>query len=547
MEEQKVMEKHEKAGGSASRVLPFVQDGDYYFEKGIKAYNRSDLYKAKRMFERAVTFQPDEPSFLCQLASTLAEIGEYEESNRYLFNVLEQAGSDMSECHFFLANNFAHMGMYSDAEEHALLYIKSDPDGEFFDDTQELLDLISLETGSKSLDMPLSLEEELIKSHDEARQSIERGDLPLAQQQLREIIKKHPNFWAAYNNLALTHFYRSEFDEAMDVLQDVLEKNPGNLNALCNLAIFLYHLGMDEAGGNLVNTLKSVYPIHPEHRYKLGNTFGLLEEHSYANRWLFSLRKTSFAFDPVTHHMLAVSYFALGQTEKALKMWEKVCDLDPEGAVADHYIQKAMQGELTVSGGDYQYRIPAKNQSKPKKDRQMKAMEHIQHVRKGLEKNKMTHLFLLRGNKNEEAYQTLQEVCLRADESLFVKEIAAAIMLEHRPEEPVKLAHEEAVVNVAGTSPMITKGLEVIGLLKENDSPLDEHVLFYWSEAIKMGETADEKIFDNTSAIAGAIDHLARKQKGKSTQKAIAELYGISSAVLSLRIKKLISWINRNV
>jgi tetratricopeptide (TPR) repeat protein len=541
------MYKRKKASEAGGRVLPFIQDGDYFFEKGIKAYNRRDLYTAKKMFERAVNFQPEEPSFLCQLASTLAEIGEYEESNRHLLNVIER-GSDISECHFFLANNFAHLGMYSDAEEHALLYMQYDPDGEFVDDTQELLDLISLETGSKSMNnLPLSTEEELIKSHDEARQSIERGDLPLAQEQLREIIKNHPKFWAAYNNLALTHFYKSEFDEAMDVLQDVLDKNPGNLNALCNLAIFLFHLGMDEPGGKLVDRLKMVHPMHPEHRYKLGNTFGLLEEHSYANKWLQTLRKSSFVYDPVTTHMLAVSYYALGQKELSLRTWKKVLDLDPEGTVAPFYMEKAQNEELTISGGDYQYRIPVNNQNKPKRDRQIKAMEHIQSVRKGLEKNKITHLFLLRGNKNEEAYATLRDFCMRKEESLFVKEIAANIMLEHHRELPVKLAHEEALVEVRSPSVLLTQALDVLQIVKESGSAIDEQVLFYWSEAIKLSEVTGEKIFENEKAIAGAIDHLARKQKGKSTQKAIAELYDVSVSVLSLRIKKLIAWVNRNV
>jgi tetratricopeptide (TPR) repeat protein len=541
------MYKRERASEAGGRVLPFIQDGDYFFEKGIKAYNRRDLYTAKKMFERAVTFQPEEPSFLCQLASTLAEIGEYEESNRHLMNVIER-GSDMSECHFFLANNFAHLGMYSDAEEHALLYMKYDPDGEFVDDTQELLDLISLETGSKSMNnVPLSTEEELIRSHDEARQSIERGDLPLAQEQLREIIKNHPKFWAAYNNLALTHFYKSEFDEAMDVLQDVLDKNPGNLNAICNLAIFLFHLGMDEPGGKLVDRLKMVHPMHPEHRYKLGNTFGLLEEHTYANKWLQTLKKSSFVYDPVTAHMLAVSYFALGQKELSLKTWKKVLELDPEGTVAPFYMEKAQKEELTVSGGDYQYRIPVNKQNKPKKDRQIKVMEHIQSVRKGLEKNKITHLFLLRGNKNEEAYATLRDFCMRKEESLLVKEIAANIMLEHHSELPVKLAHEEALVEVGSPSALLTQALDVLQIIKESGSAIDEQVLFYWSEAIKMSEVTGEKIFENEKAIAAAIDHLARKQKGKSTQKAIAEFYDVSISVLSLRIKKLIGWVNRNV
>ncbi|MBY6036849.1 tetratricopeptide repeat protein [Fictibacillus nanhaiensis] len=541
------MHKRERASEISGRVLPFIQDGDYFFEKGIKAYNRRDLYTAKKMFERAVTFQPEEPSFLCQLASTLAEIGEYEESNRHLLNVLEQSGSDMSECHFFLANNFAHLGMYSDAEEHALLYMEHDPEGEFHEDTQELLDLISLETGNKSLNLPLSTEEELIKSHDEARQSIERGDLSLAQKQLREIINNHPKFWAAYNNLALTHFYKSEFDEAMDVLQDVLDKNPGNLNALCNLAIFLFHLGMDEPGAKLVDRLKQVHPMHAEHRYKLGNTFGLLEEHAFANKWLLSLRKSSFVYDPVTTHMLAVSYYALGRKELAMKMWKKVLELDPEGTVAPYYMEMAANDKLTVAGGDYQYRIPAHKQNKPKKDRQVKAMKHIQQVRKGLEKNKITHLFLLRGNKNEEAYSTLRDFCLRKEESLFVKEIAANIMLEQHPEVPVKLAHEEALVEVGTASVILSQALDVIQTLKNNGAVIDEHVLFYWSEAIKLAELTGEKIFENELAVAAAIDHLARKQKGKSTQKAIAEQYGISVSMVSLRMKKIIGWVNRNV
>jgi tetratricopeptide (TPR) repeat protein len=545
--EEPNMHKQKRASAASGRVLPFIQDGDYFFEKGIKAYNRRDLYTAKKMFERAVTFQPEEPSFLCQLASTLAEIGEYEESNKYLLNALEQSGSDLSECHFFLANNFAHLGMYSDAEEHARLYIAIDPDGEFVEDTQELLDLISLETGSKSSSMPLSTEEELIKLHDEARQSIERGDLPLAQQQLREIISNHPKFWAAYNNLALTHFYKSEFDEAMDVLQDVLDKNPGNLNALCNLAIFLFHLGMDEPGGKLVERLKTVHPMHSEHRYKLGNTFGLLEEHLYANKWLQSLRKSSFVYDPVTTHMLAVSYYALGQKDLSIKTWKKVIDLDPEGHVAPFYIEKAQNDELTISGGDYQYRIPTNNQNKPKKDRQVKAMEHIQQVRKGLEKNKIMHLILLRGNKNEEAYETLRDFCLRKEESLLVKEIAATIMLEHQPERAVKLVHEDTSVEVGTASEIISMALDVLLSVKEMGSALDEHVLFYWAEAIKFAEMTNERIFDNQKAIAAAIDHLARKQKGRSTQKGIAEQYEITVSVLSLRIKKLIGWVNRNV
>ncbi|MED1862279.1 hypothetical protein P4V41_02230 [Fictibacillus nanhaiensis] len=120
-------------------------------------------------------------------------------------------------------------------------------------------------------------------------------------------------------------------------------------------------------------------------------------------------------------------------------------------------------------------------------------------------------------------------------------------MLEHQPEKAVDLAHDDARVEVSTPSGIISMALDVLLSIKEMGSVLDEHVLFYWAEAIKFAETTGERIFDNQKAVAAAIDHLARKQKGRSTQKSVAEQYEITVSVLSLRIKKLIGWVNRNV
>ena len=50
----------------------------------------------------------------------------------------------MVECHYFLANNYAHLGFFKDAYTHANLYLEMEEDGEFAEDAEDLLDILTL-------------------------------------------------------------------------------------------------------------------------------------------------------------------------------------------------------------------------------------------------------------------------------------------------------------------------------------------------------------------------------------------------------------------
>ncbi|MGC4376874.1 tetratricopeptide repeat protein [Fictibacillus sp. Mic-4] len=526
------MEK-EKSADTTGRILPFKQDGEYYFQCGLKAYQKRDLHKAKKMFERAVLFEPDEPAFHCQLASTLAELGEFQESNNCLQHVLEYVDGEMAECYFFMANNYAHLGMFKEAEQHAILYMKHEPNGEFFDDSQELLDLIYFETGRPA--EQLTEEEELIASHEKARHSIETGNMKEAKVQLKEIIEKHPNFWAAYNNLALTYFYENKYEKALQILEDVLAKNPGNLNALCNMAIFYHHLGQNEKCKKITEALKVIHPIHPEQRYKLGSTFGILGEHTYANRWLVSVKKFQMNYSPAFFHLIAVSYYAIGNVDLAIKYWRKVEEMDPEGVVAPFYLKQAMIGMLTVTGLDYQYRLPPVSNVRKKKPG---FFVRLNQIKKALEKNKLTHLILLRGNTNKEAVSLLEAFCLKREEHPFLKEMAANLLLEMEPGRTVvvKNKHEENIYHTV--SSIFTKGFDIIDLLKEKEAIIDDEMTFLWLEVMNRAKLEPE-LLKNEKGMAAALDYLSRKRKQGATQREIAERYGVSVAVLSSRLKKI--------
>lgn len=83
--------------------------------------------------------KPDNASILCQLAIVLTELGEYQRSNDYLQNIVNGLAPDMYDCHYFMANNYAFLGLFQEARKHAEAYLEKEPDGEFLEDTEDLL------------------------------------------------------------------------------------------------------------------------------------------------------------------------------------------------------------------------------------------------------------------------------------------------------------------------------------------------------------------------------------------------------------------------
>ncbi|MCL6615713.1 MAG: tetratricopeptide repeat protein, partial [Anoxybacillus ayderensis] len=163
------MEKHlQKRVG---KVIPFIQDGTYFFNKGLACYRRRDLHKAKAYLQRAVQLEPEQSTFACQLAIVLSELGEYAQSNEWLLRVIER-DDDLTECFYFLANNYAHLGLFGEAAKYAEQYMEREPDGEFAEYTLDLLDILTIEQDD---DEWLNYDDMLMKQ-EQARTLLEKGE-----------------------------------------------------------------------------------------------------------------------------------------------------------------------------------------------------------------------------------------------------------------------------------------------------------------------------------------------------------------------------------
>lgn len=363
------MSQRKRAASNKSRrpkVIPMRLDATFFFERAVQSLDRFHYDKALKYFRRAVEYEPENPVNHCNMAGILSEMGRYEESNVILRSVLDQIDPAMTECYYYLANNYANMELYEAAEEALVRYLENDPEGQFLDEADELLDLLGYELNRPTKIATIKSKENMY-AHDKARELLEAGRFAEAVKILEDIIERQPDFLAARNNLGLAYYYMGLFDKSVQTITEVLDAEPGNLHALCNLAIFYQHANRDAALRSLMEKLRKTVPFHPEHVFKLATTLGIVGEHREAYRHFRRLLKTGeLSGEPSLHHFAAVAAANLGLFDEADRYWRQALRLDPDSEVPAFYLKKL---EKIRAGEEkppvhYHYHLPFEEQFK---------------------------------------------------------------------------------------------------------------------------------------------------------------------------------------
>lgn len=340
------MNKQRKESTTKGLLISNMQNGDYFYEKGIESYRGKDLRKAKRYLERAIQLDPTDAAYLCQLAIILSDLGDYHRSNECLNNIVDNnLDGQLHVCFFFLANNYANLGLFEHARKEALRYIDSDPEGEFLEEIEDLLELIVDE------DDLFADEENFLIRYELASQELKKKNSEKAIDYFMELIKEEPSYWMAHIRLAEACYRNGEKQKAVEILESILEKEE-NVTARCYLMIYHFELGNKQKSEEILDTLRNVYPIDPEQRYLLAVSFGKVGCHELAYEGLESLQKNGYGdFQKFIYHV-AVASFWTNRIEKALMLWEKLATLENELAQAN--LELYQQGKL--ANLSYEYR-----------------------------------------------------------------------------------------------------------------------------------------------------------------------------------------------
>jgi tetratricopeptide (TPR) repeat protein len=492
------MGKDSKLSQSA-KIVTFHPTGEYYFTKGLKAYHRRDLYKAKKYLERALELEPYEPMITCQLAIVCTDLGEYQYSNRLLQTIIEDLDPYMTECHYFLANNYAHLGMFKEAYRHANEYLDRDEDGEFSADAEDLLDLITFETDE--IGESLLEQDGLIFQQEKAREYLESGNFPKAIEILNQTIEEYPDFWSAYNNLALAHFYLGNHEDAYKTLEEVLEKNPGNLHALCNLLVFNYYEQNHEKVEEMASKLEKVRPIMQEQQFKLGATFALIGKYDFAYQWLKQLYKKGFEGDATYYYWLATSAYQLGFEQTARRAWKRVIELSPEKEGLEPW------GDLNVAVNGFEHHLPS----------------IIKRLESEYTEERLFGLFLTKHSYQKEKIID-HPAYAKASFTEYEKNYKKVIQYDGVLTTPSSIYYLDTI------SELLYKRYNPIGMIESG-------LFLMWFSVYVEAMNASIQM-TNASAWAAAVEYLWHKLRNeKKSQKELAEVYEISTSTLQKYIK----------
>ncbi|MCR2822440.1 tetratricopeptide repeat protein [Lederbergia panacisoli] len=495
--------KDSKVQFERAKIFPFIPTGEYYFNKGVKAYDRFDINKAKKYLKRALELEPDEAMIACQLAIVLTESGEYTESNKLLFMILSDLDDKMSECHYFIANNFAHLGMFTDAFKHAQRYLEEDNIGEFSVEAEELMELIGLDE-DENFDS-LVEQDELIDKLETSRILLESGDFREAIRMLELTVEDYPEFWPAYNNLALAYFYEGDSGKAAGTLEKVLESNPGNLHALCNLAVFLYYEKETGQLTELLTALDKVQPMLFEHRYKLGATFALTGKYEQAYFWLRQIQKYGFDGDPGFYYWLAKAAYFTGNKKVANQAWQILSKMNPRQNqiepwnVKNHPDPRNLEGDSAV----------------------------LKMLNSELFEERLYAIFLISVTDHMQDIFSHPDF-KRLEDFSYAERIYLAHILRDRLNAPIP--EEEYVEKIHEVAVKLYERFNEAGLDTRN-------ILLQWFSFFILGMGEGISIA-NPDACAAAAEYIYFKQShNKKTQKKVAEEYKISEATLRKYIK----------
>lgn len=129
-------------------IIPFIPTSDFYFQRGIKAFQKNDMTKAKEYLLRASTLSKNEEErifALCQLAICYQQTGEFAESMEILDDLIHSDGDIFPEAYYFQANNYAFLDELEEALELVVKYLELEPDGDFSEEAESLKQVIEIE------------------------------------------------------------------------------------------------------------------------------------------------------------------------------------------------------------------------------------------------------------------------------------------------------------------------------------------------------------------------------------------------------------------
>lgn len=492
-----------------NNIISFIPNGDYYFNKALKAMEKEHFDKAYKYMKRATELSPDDAHVLLHYGIFEMERQNFEKAYELIHTAYSLDPSD-AENVFFLAEISGYIGFMNDAKKFAEKYLELEPDGIYAQQAFEIIDFFYLEQDEIEEN---EHDPEKFIAQEKARKYMEDGQFQQAIEVLENLIDLYPELWQAYNNLALCYFYIGEIEQSRALLNEVLRNHHGNLHALCNLAIIAYYEKSEEELKNIVELLKKIVPFDWEDRYKLGATLALVGENELAYKWLYSMWKNGHMNVAGFYFWLAHAAYFSGEEVIAKQAWDMLLQFDPSKRGLEPWVNGKNGKELESLENDRTF--------------------ILEKINSEYTVNRLFGFFLL-------------------SKSIFKQEIIAhpkhIDISQYNGIEKLSLAY--ALQYKFNMNNQLEKAfynsMQVVEKLyeqKKHISKDDQYLYQMWFVLCEIG-LKNMYTFKNTNAIAAAVDYMFHTTtRDNVTKKEFAEKYGTTVPTLTKYMQQLIKFL----
>ncbi|HLF26733.1 MAG TPA: tetratricopeptide repeat protein [Anaerolineae bacterium] len=173
----------------------------------------------------------------------------------------------------------------------------------------------------------------LALQHETVQAYLEQGRYREARQAAEELLRRHPKFAPALNNISQTYFAEGKLDRAIATTQQVLAFDPDNVHALSNLARYLVLSGRVGETPPLLERLKAssakaaeVWLKKAEALSVVGDDHGVLELFRQAEQ---SGDLNEMPTSAMVYHLAAVAALRAGGESDARRYWQQALKLNP--------------------------------------------------------------------------------------------------------------------------------------------------------------------------------------------------------------------------
>lgn len=320
----------DKTDGKQNNIVPFIPEGDFYFTKGVEAFQKRKFDISIKWIKKAIEAKPEEALYQCQMSIIYTEIGSFHKANQLLTEVLQS--TDYVDCYYLIANNYAHLGLLNDAKKYANSYIDKEPNGDFIEEAKRLLQLIDIDEEDDDEDNNWDLEEEdeLLIYQETVFYHMENRQWEKALPLIDEMMTLFPDHKLAKHDYAQALFYFGHKDDAIQMEQDILEEDPTSLYSHTNLALFYYELNQKQAYERNIQALLNVYPIHEQQKLRIAVTLARTGYDQDAYNRFRSLIKSSVNNHVSYYRWYSIASYQVGKQDAALALWEEGSKKHPQ-------------------------------------------------------------------------------------------------------------------------------------------------------------------------------------------------------------------------